>query len=305
MKRPLFAFLLLMGCSPQPSTPASETDSESDPTGGTSTGTRTDTTSSGPGDQGSTTGTAGPEATDGSAGGTFVPGSDIETECDIWEQDCPEGFKCTYGAEDSGSDWYAPRCTPLSPDPHTRGERCDLVDGVANGVDTCDAGLFCSSVDPREGGVCRAFCLNVADAPTCADAQEFCKVTGDGSAKCVPRCDPLADRPCSTSLETCVQTPAADGFVCELDGSRGGGSYGDPCWVVNECDPGLFCATPAAVPGCGDSSGCCSEFCDLNAPEKDPQCTGHAEGQHCLPWWGSGTAPEHLAHVGYCGLETP
>ena len=71
---------------------------------------------------------------------------------------------------------------------------------------------------------------------------------------------------------------------------------------MNVCEPGLFCANAAVVPGCTGSQGCCSEFCDFEDPMATAQCAGVGGGQECIAWFAEGEAPPDLDHVGACAI---
>src|SRR5690349_13167900 len=64
----------------------------------------------------------------GEIGGDFIPVPDwpFGDECDIWEEDCPEGYKCMPWANDGGNAWNATRCSPIAPDAHAPGESCTV-----------------------------------------------------------------------------------------------------------------------------------------------------------------------------------
>lgn len=118
---------------------------------------------------------------------------------------------------------------------------------------------------------------------------------------CIPECDPL--------LQDCGQGQVCvfgDGsaFSCAPDWSGDTGGEGAPCVYSIDCGPGLIC-TPASSypsPNCGDSSGCCTLFCDLNNGNAD--CQGlSVEGATCVALFEEGQAPAGHEDVGICGLE--
>ncbi|HWB75674.1 MAG TPA: hypothetical protein VG755_11985 [Nannocystaceae bacterium] len=220
-------------------------------------------------------------------------------ECDVWMQDCPEGEKCVPWANDGGEVWNATRCAPVEPDPDLPGEACQVEGSPFSGIDTCALGSICWNVDLGTlEGTCVAQCIGSADNPLCADADQGC-VTGDDTVLnlCLDFCDPIT--PACAVGETCI--PSGDEFYCAPDASGDEGQHGDPCEMVNGCDPGLFCASVEAVPNCRGAIGCCAEFCDATmAP--DEQCTGFAEGEECVPWYAQGNAPDGLEDIGICVL---
>lgn len=230
-----------------------------------------------------------------------IPGCDGDgLECDLFAQDCPEGEKCMPWANDGGAAWNSLRCSPLDDAPGQAGDACTVEGSGVSGVDDCDAGLMCWNVDENGQGSCVPMCTGSADAPLCDDPADTCVIANDGVLNlCLPACDPL--------LQDCDEGSACYGagtsFACAPDASGPDlGLYGDACEYTNACDPGLFCAAAGAVPGCEGSLGCCSEFCDLDAPNPDGACGGSALGQICEPWFAEGAAPPGYDNLGACVL---
>ena len=95
---------------------------------------------------------------------------------------------------------------------------------------------------------------------------------------------------------------ASEVWLIIVDASGSGGAVGDACEYINACNPGLFCSTAATVPNCQGSSGCCTEFCDLDDPDPSSYCSLGGQGAECIPWFEQGTAPPSYAHVGACVL---
>lgn len=220
-------------------------------------------------------------------------------ECDIWNNDCPQGEKCMPWADDGGNSWNATKCTPIAENPGQIGDPCTVVGSAVSGQDDCVEGAMCWAVDAgTRAGYCIAFCQPNADNATCDDPETVCLLAAESSVPvCLPLCSPFVGD-CPTDREVCVSR--GQDFRCEPDASGEEGAWGDPCALVGACDPGLFCASPSQVPGCM-TSGCCSEFCDINLG--DSQCTGFAEGQQCLPWWNENESPSpRWADVGFCGV---
>jgi hypothetical protein len=150
---------------------------------------------------------------------------------------------------------------------------------------------------PADGveGTCVALC----DAARSCEGQTVCSVYNDGVLPlCLPTCDPLG-QDCGSN-QVCIPQGAGDKFVCAYDASAEGGSYGDPCLAFNKCDAGLYCAPAAAVPGCVETTGCCSDFCDLSAPDPDTMCSGQSQGQTCNPW--SASPAPGLETLGACSV---
>jgi hypothetical protein len=221
-------------------------------------------------------------------------------ECDPWAQDCADGEKCMPWANDGGAAWNSLRCSPLDDAPKQAGDACMVEGSGVSGVDDCDVGLMCWDVDESGQGSCVSMCTGSADAPLCDNPADTCVIANDGVLNlCLRACDPL--------LQDCVEGSACYGagtsFACAPDASGPDmGVYGDACEYTNACDPGLFCAAAAAVPQCEGSLGCCSEFCDLEAPNPDAACGGSALGQLCEPWFAEGAAPPGMESLGACVL---
>lgn len=217
-------------------------------------------------------------------------------ECSTWEQDCPSGEKCTVYANDGGGSWNASRCVPLVPDPDGVGQSCEALESGVSGLDTCRKGTLCWDVDPVTlEGTCYAFCEGSYEDPSCPPASTCAAF--DVLAICDPWCHPLEDD-CYAG-DVCVSSEYIDGFGCDDDASGATGAYGDPCTDANTCDPGLYCAAAAHVPGC-DAERCCTPFCDYL---KDNTCPG--DGQECLHWYGAieeGEAPLGFFNLGVCGI---
>jgi hypothetical protein len=223
-------------------------------------------------------------------------------ECDVLDQDCPEGEKCMPWANDGGPRWNATRCSPLAPAPNSVGESCTVEGSAVSGIDDCEIAAMCWDVDPNTNqGTCVAMCTGPEIDPACADdSGTECMVQYHATVTlCLPLCDPrLQD--CS-ALAECV--PSDDAFFCVPDQSGAEGQYADGCSEFDACDPGLFCANAELVPSCVDS-GCCTEFCDLALPDPNMQCTGNADGVQCLPWYEEGSAPAGYELLGVCVLPS-
>lgn len=215
-------------------------------------------------------------------------------ECDFWAQDCPEGEKCAPWANDGGNSWNAHKCVPIDPDPDGVGEPCTVEGSAVSGIDSCERGSMCWNVEPETNtGTCTPFCTGSENAPTCADPQGVCNVTGDGVLNlCFSTCDPVDVGACPAE-QGCY--PAYNAFVCVPDVSGDEGQAWDPCEYLNACGGGRTCVNGSDVELCDQSgSGCCVPFCDLNAPVCPDDTV-------CLPFYDSGEAPPNYEHVGTCG----
>ena len=222
-----------------------------------------------------------------------LPGFD---ECDIWDQDCPKGWKCMPFANDGADAWNDTRCTPIAEDPDAVGEICTEEGGAGlSGVDSCELGAMCWAIDPDTAeGTCVALCQGNEAAPLCPETTA-CAIGNEGVViVCLPLCDPML-QDCAEGL-TCY--PSGDQFLCMPDASVADGTVGDSCEDIAVCDPGLLCAQGPLVPGC-ESNACCTPFCDVDDPM--PPCL---PGQSCVPYYEPGMAPEGYEHVGLCALPS-
>jgi hypothetical protein len=224
-------------------------------------------------------------------------GGDWAFECDPFGQDCRVGEKCVPWANDGGDSWNATKCVPIDRDPVGLGEACTVVGSWQSGIDDCAAGSMCWDVDDvTQMGYCVSFCTGTAADPMCEDEALSCLYANGGViAACVPVCNPLSQ----DCLEGQGCYPFDVRFLCMPDASDVAGAFGDPCDSYNDCDIGLFCAYPTAVPACQGARGCCSEFCDL-ALMNDAQCAGFANGQACVSWYGETEVPMGYENVGAC-----
>ena len=227
------------------------------------------------------------------------PGDGLEwrcTLCDVFQQDCPEGFKCAAKAEGGGSSWNTTTCAPVTGD-GAPGNTCTAEDGV-NGVDDCRKGAMCWDVDKEtHKGICVELCTGSEAAPMCSNESAFdCAVVNEGVLNlCLPRCDPLLQDCAGDDL--CI--PVVDAFICVHDASGEGGQTFGACEFTNACDAGLLCLNPSAAVECDpNAGGCCLPMCDLS--DMDAVCPG--EGQSCMPLFGDGLAPPEFVNVGICTL---
>lgn len=298
--RPSLCALLLLACNLQPYDAAATTPSTSDTSTTTTSSTPTTATPGAP----TTTSTASdPTSTTSDATTcTFICGPDSpDSGCDLWREDCPEGQKCMPYANDGGSAWNALKCSPLDPTPDMVDEPCTVEGNYVSGVDSCEKHAICWNIDPQTSmGTCMAMCVGGPDEVYCEDPDAFCTFGGDGVLfVCIPECDPIV-QDCGTG-ELCIPFPwlYGDKFICVPDFSGDEGQLFDPCNSDSDCDPGLYCADPAAAVECDPQAvGCCLPFCDLDDPNTCP-----GAGQQCLPWYDApADAAPYNTDVGACAL---
>ncbi len=287
--------------------------SSSDATTGTSTSTSTTSVSSTSGvttsGMSSTSGvttlststdsdTGGPtETSETTVGCGFIGCYDFGSEepsCDAYEQDCPEGYKCTIWASDGGG-WDDTRCVMVAPAPVPPGEVCVAID-TKSGVDNCELGAYCWDVDPEtHEGTCLNFCTGSDWEPVCEGGHACVSLSrgGANAGLCVPTCDPLGGD-CADD-EKCY--PYGNGWLCTFDGVPEAGVSGTPCWSHIGCDTGFYCLGQEYIPGC-EEAHCCTAVCDLEAPTT---CVGTTT--ECIPWYeDEEDAPEGYENLGACGV---
>ncbi|MEZ4452469.1 MAG: hypothetical protein R3B09_23600 [Nannocystaceae bacterium] len=223
-----------------------------------------------------------------------------EYACDLWgwgDEDCCEGEKCNSWASDGGGSWNSTKCVPVDPNPDKVGEPCTVVGDGTSGVDSCEKGSMCWDVDPKtKTGTCVRLCSGDpecwSDDAACCPVGFSCYIAGASSLiLCLADCQPLL-QDCEDPKDACY--PVNDSFQCAPDVSGDLGAVGDPCELLNACDPGNYCGDPSTWSKCDpDAVGCCLPFCDLG----DPKCV---DGTECAPWYDPMDAPPHAKDLGAC-----
>jgi hypothetical protein len=113
-----------------------------------------------------------------------------------------------------------------------------------------------------------------------------------------PRCHPLYQATACEPPGSCGECAEGLGcypysgntvFDCAPPGDR---RFGESCTFSSECVAGALCIPAEVEPGCGNGSGCCTWFCDIE-DESCPYAT------HCAPYF-SGDAPIGYEDVGAC-----
>ncbi|MEM6294580.1 MAG: hypothetical protein AAGA54_25120 [Myxococcota bacterium] len=231
-------------------------------------------------------------AASSSSGTGFVEpdGVGLGSQCDIFEQDCLEGLKCTLRF---GMGFELESACVEVMGTATVGDSCEH-EGFSTGNDTCDETSACIGIiNPAAGwsGTCKATCIGDIGEPTCAEAGFVC--AGPRLPVCLQRCDPLL-QDCVGSGEGCYFNRDTEKFQClalaeELVGP------GDVCAFGVACSPGLLCWEGELQPGC-TSSACCTEYCDVDEPNT---CALAEEGVECVAL---GSSQLEFESVGICVL---
>ena len=197
-------------------------------------------------------------------------------------------------ANDGGDVWNATRCSPVADDAGAVGEPCEVEGSFVSGVDSCEGGAICTPLDEKSNeGVCTELCSGSLAAPVCDDTDDgTCILINDVLPLCGERCNPLTD--------TCTEGSACqardDGWGCIPVGNA---DVGEPCDLPNACVEGAVCVGADSLCPEGEE-GCCSQICDLSAPDPDAGCT---EGRTCVGFCEPGTAPPGFDVVGLCWAE--
>ncbi|MFY0533697.1 hypothetical protein [Nannocystis pusilla] len=214
--------------------------------------------------------------------------------CDVIEQDCPIGQKCTPYASDMGPEWDSTKCVDVVDDAGIPGQPCTVTGSPTSGIDTCDATSMCWNVDPDTlKGECFPFCVDVRGQNGCKKIDPQCVIVDDALPLCFEQCQPEYN-PCGAG-EVCV--PQLQQwylqFVCVPDQSGAGGQEFSPCTKFNTCDPGFICMEPQQGAECDqDAEGCCLSLCDTAGP----MCNG--VNQECTAWFEF--PPPGFEDVGVC-----
>lgn len=292
-----YLFFILLGCSPDKMSQTSDGSIGDSTTQITSTSSSVSDTSATSSDT-STTSTSSSTHTVVSASSSSETSSIIELpdmyseplECDVWNQGCPRGQKCTpYSMH-----WDKLMCVPLAEDLVPIGAPCNVLGEPFEGLDDCPRGAICwDAVD--ETGVCIALCSGSFEQPTCPLQKTACDLNeGLVLNLCIETCDPLLqDCP---QTETCV--PGLINYFCKPDFSDTGGQPFTPCDHSDQCKPGNICTSADDAVECSQEDlRCCVPYCDVGLPN---DCPGN--GQECEPYYEPGLAPSGLEHVGVCSL---
>ncbi len=179
------------------------------PTTGPSTGASNST------DDDGTTSTTG-SSDDTVLSGTFLAVTGRQGfPCDVFEQDCGSGSKCTLWSNVGGPQFNDVRCSEVAPGAGAPEEPCQ-VEAIASGFDTCDATSVCWYVDPISSlGTCTPFCVGSEIQPSCATSDRTCTVIfDDRPLLCLQSCE-LSDPQGCPPGQDCVA--AEDGGVCVPD----------------------------------------------------------------------------------------
>ncbi len=223
-------------------------------------------------------------------GSSSSTGVELPEDCDVFAQDCPDGFKCAPFANDGSNSWNDLRCVPVVPEPVDLGGDCMVEGPPASGMDDCGVGEMCFNVDQDTGvGECTDLCGGTPEEPTCQLEGATCSISAAGPISiCLLPCDPLTDS-CDAD-EVCAPVSTTP-FACVPAAGEAG--EGDGCEFVNQCAAGLGCF-PAAAGFCSEEdANCCLPYCDVNAPD----CP---DGLTCTSYWKEGEPAKGFEDVGVC-----
>lgn len=285
------ALLALSACIVGP-VPGDSTSTTADPL----TTTDIPTTTEPPPTTSSTTSTISTTST--TSTGDFVIEPDLPpnpVKCNGLEQldpECAPGQKCTLDGE-----FGASHCVDIVDDPKGLHEPCTTQGDVLSGIDDCDLGLLCWSLDTEGHGICIGLADGNPGNPTCADSSAHLDLCSECTfGVCLPTCDPLLQDCAAAGI--CIYFD--DAFVCYLDASGDEGQANDACESSNGCDEGLYCldSVKASIACMQNALGCCQPYCGFskNAPCPNPD-------QKCLQYFDPmNEIPEGLEDVGICAI---
>lgn len=214
-------------------------------------------------------------------------------------QDCPNGERCTPAALVPNVPWHTFRCVPVASEPKEVGDTCSVFGSPNAGCDDCVAGAMCLFVFENDGeGVCVGFCEHSGQGTyVCAEDGKVCAMANNGALPvCLDPCNPLS--PGCPPEAGCLYIHEIQDFLCGPPWMNTG--YGEPCTTeLGSCASGLACVDTTAFPEGVCPSGCCTQACDLSAPN---QCPHAADGQVCTPLYEPGQAPPGNENVGLCKM---
>lgn len=222
--------------------------------------------------------------------------------CDVRAQGCLDGFRCVAWADDGGDAWNGTKCIGTALSPVGVGQACTVVDGPTSGRDDCAPGSMCWDVDPTTlEGVCVPFCAPEGDDPVCPAGTQ-CMIDGlQVLALCLPPCDPLGPDRCPIDA-ACRFLPDSDAGFCIPEQ---GGRVLSPTIQCGdsdqECSVDEVCITAANYGGCG-SPTCCTQWCDLDAPDADAPCAAQRPDHACVPVFHPEPAPAGYERLGVCAV---
>ena len=249
----------------------------------------TGTTDEPPGEESGDTST-----TDGPPPEFACPPMPFEAQCDLYAQDCPDGFRCLPWTFEGEFDPTATVCTPVAAEPVGHNEPCEV--DYDDCTDNCPPGDYCLGSTEFGGGLCVGFCDPNFDEVTCAEGDSCTTCAKCGLGTCYPGCDPIAPD-CPAEAPVCELDPPGDGFMC-LPIPEGTRAQGEQCDALFRCETGLICVGEDAVDGCDGLGACCTELCDLD--DGDPGCPNPAHA--CVDLFFDQEMPPGQEHVGVCTL---
>jgi len=251
------------------------------------------------GDTGSVDDDPAPDDADADSSSEGFGDDGIMGECSLFEQDCPNDESCQPWSDAPDLVPDDIRCCPNlgGGSLGLHGEPCQVEDYFGSCVDDCSPGHMCFDIDNDGTGICQKFCGGTPSNPVC-EIDESCFIYFAGVPFCFNKCDPLVQD--CVDGEGCYpdeEAPGGTGFSCLP--TVGAGKLGDPCWLLSNCEPGLLCISPDAIPDCPDFAGCCSAICDTSQPDT---CDDIVPGTECVNWYYAGQTPPSAAlqDVGAC-----
>ena len=222
--------------------------------------------------------------------------SSLVGDCNVSCQNCSSDEKCVAFGE-QGKEFSRSECRPIPEVAKSPGERCTIVGDQMGGDDDCGRGSSCVAFPLFPDGHCLEFCGAVGDELGCSDPSQRCQNLF-GKAVCVPVCDPRQPGECDFGCRAvdlgcpgCFPVKKSGVFTCWYPPPEEN-TVGFPC-PFGECSETLFCGPPGRVPGCDETTPCCTTYCDLD----NVSCP---DGTQCQPIFVMEAAPQGLEDLGSC-----
>lgn len=107
--------------------------------------------------------------------------------CNLFDQSCAEGEKCTTWDSNADQAYDATRCAPVAEAPVQVGGVCTFEGTRWSGIDDCVVGAMCLTESPGDPtGICRAACLGNPYDASCEDPAMTCVLEGEWFGWCLP-----------------------------------------------------------------------------------------------------------------------
>jgi hypothetical protein len=223
-----------------------------------------------------------------SGGGGGGGGGPNGAFCDIVQQDCPDGYKCTVENIFVG----APRCRSLDNNPDQVGDDCSKLGN--NDGDSCDIDGICL------GGYCQG--IDTDDSQ--CELSQLSHLYPTGVRICEEECDPLLNASCNSVPDGyCTRTAGSEFGIfscCIQEDFNILGNFREGCVDDVQCQQGSICLAEDVAPisnyCLGGATNCCVPLCDLDDNDFCQTLAGFTST--CTSIFN--IVPPGLEHVGAC-----